>query len=200
MEQAVELLRRGGVIAFPTETFYGLAVDPGNERALEKLYRLKGRHQSKPILVLVDDQQKLAELVTSVPSCYLPLIAEFWPGPLTLVFDSRPELSPLLTAGTSTLGVRISSNPVAADFVRLAGIPVTATSGNRSGYSPAVSPEEVAEQFPTGLDYIVDGGTTAGGQPSTIVGCHNDRPVIFRHGAVAESEILRCLAQSRKPG
>ncbi len=190
VEEAAIVIKQGGVVAFPTETYYGLAVDPFNDAALEKLFRLKKRPENKPLLTLISGLDQLPRLAENVPPCFLPLM-KLWPAPLTLVFPARKELSRRLTAGTETIGVRISSHPVAQHFVELCGQPLTATSANLSGEAAANSVKEVVAQFSTNLDYIIDGGTTPGGAGSTLVGCADNRLVLLRRGALVP-ESLPC--------
>ncbi len=184
LDAAVATLRGGGVVAFPTETYYGLAVDPENDLALEKLYRLKRRPPEKAILILVEDIVQLSEITRSIPPQFLPLMKKYWPGPLTLIFPAKDTLSQLLTGGSKTVGVRISPHPIAMHLVRGVGKPITATSANISGELPAKSPEEVEKIFGSDIDYIVDGGETAAGQCSTIVGLQDNALTLVRRGQI----------------
>ena len=188
---AVAVLNGGGVVAFPTETYYGLAVDPFNPLALNHLFSLKQRDVGKPILTLVDDRDSLATLVLEIPAPYEPLMEELWPGPLTLIFPAKVNLPALLTAGTSTVGVRQSSHPFARQLLRAFGRPITATSANISGQAAAVSPYEVKSQFGNKIDMIFDGGRTPGIGGSTIVGLEGDRLKLIREGAIPFRDILR---------
>lgn len=188
LQEAATIIKQGGVVAFPTETYYGLAVDPFNKAALLKLYKLKKRPENKPLLTLISGLEQLLRLAESVPPCLSPLM-ELWPGPLTLVFPARNELSSRLTAGTKTIGVRVSSHPVAQRFVEFCGQPVTGTSANISGVQAATSAQEVAAQFPSGLDYIIDGGKTPGGAGSTLVGCVADKPILLRRGILGPEDL-----------
>ncbi len=190
LAQAVRVIRAGGIVAFPTETYYGLAADPFNEKALARLFAVKQRPASKPVLVLIHDCDQLDCLVKTKPPLFQPLMAAFWPGPLTLVFEALDRLPPLLTGNTGTVGVRVSSHSVARRLVDLFGNPITATSANISGSPPAVSATEVSRQLGDAVDMIVDGGTTRGGHGSTIVGCHNSQLVLIREGVVSFSAIL----------
>lgn len=188
LQKAATIIRQGGVVAFPTETYYGLAVDPFNEAALARLFRVKKRSGQKPILTLISCLDQLLELADHVPPCFAPLI-KLWPAPLTLVFPARPALSARLTAGTGTVGVRISPHPLAQHFVEICGQPLTATSANLSGRAAATTAEQVAQQFGDSLDYILDGGKTPGGVASTLVGCKDERPVVLRAGAMAPDDL-----------
>jgi len=182
---AVRVIEQGGVVAFPTETYYGLAVDPFNVAALTRLFAIKERPSRKAVLVLIHDREQLPLLVRQVPAAFRPLLDTFWPGPLTLVFPARPELSSLLTGGTGTVGVRVSSHGVATSLVAALGGPVTATSANISGRPPATSAAQVAAQFGAEVDFILDGGETPGGKGSTLVGCGVDgRCLLLRDGVI----------------
>jgi L-threonylcarbamoyladenylate synthase len=193
LQKAVVCLQGGGIVAIPTETSYGLAVDPFNERALQSLFRLKRRELNKPILVLVNNVSKLDVIVSAIPVGYKFLMNRFWPGPLTLIFPGRKVLSPLLTGGTGTVGVRISSHPIATKLCDLWGGPITATSANISGSSPANSAEEIHMIFGTSIDCIVDGGKSPGGVCSTIVGIQNKGLKLIREGRIDFPLILQAF-------
>ena len=189
LTSALLVLKQGGVVAFPTETYYGLAVDPFNSQAVERLFLLKQRPSAKPILVLIDRQERLSDLCAEIPGQFQPLLDRFWPGPLTLIFPALPDLSPPLTAGTGTVGVRISSHPLALAFCALAGGAITATSANLSGLRPAASEHEVLVQFGTHLDWLVKGGATQGGLASTIVAADRGGLRLVREGVIPFGEI-----------
>ncbi len=172
-------------MAFPTETYYGLAVDPDNESALQNLYRLKQRESKKPLLVLIENSSKIASVAAVVPDEYRSLMEKYWPGPLTLIFPARKSLSPILTGHSTTVGVRVSPHPIAEALVRAMGRPVTATSANLSGQNPAKSAGEVKNIFGTRIDYILDGGETAAGLCSTLVGFKDEVLTVFREGQVS---------------
>jgi L-threonylcarbamoyladenylate synthase len=194
LAHAANLLRSGGVVAFPTETYYGLAVDPFNRQALERLFRVKRRPHQLPILVLVAGVDHLPLLTGEVPELYHRLIECFWPGPLTLVCPALPSLSPQLTGNTGTIGVRQSPNETAAALITAFGGPVTATSANLTGFPAAVSASEVARMFDSEIDLIVDGGTTPGGSGSTLVGIERGVLVCIRKGKIGFSAVQRCAA------
>lgn len=184
MDYAEATLRRGGVVAFPTETYYGIAVDPFNQAAVSRVYRLKKRDQSKPLMLLIADEAQLGGLVRTVPSLYGPLIKKYWPGPLTLIFQAKASVSHLVTCNSGTVAIRISSHPLALALVARMGQPITATSANISGQPPAKSAGEVTAMFGDSLDYILDGGETPAGLCSTIVGMKGRNLNLVRQGEI----------------
>jgi len=190
---AANLLRSGGVVAFPTETYYGLAVDPFNPAALERLFRVKHRPSRLPILVLIGRRSQLVLLISEVPSLYHRLMDIFWPGPLTLIFPALPTLPHQLTGQTGTVGIRHSPHKVANDLIGAFNGPITATSANISGYPAATSAEDVARMFGYDLDLILDGGLTPGGKGSTLVGMERNQLVCIRDGQIEYNTVQRCV-------
>lgn len=184
VRNAVECIKQGGIAGIPTETYYGLAVDPANEEALERLFRVKKRPESKPVLVLISSSTQLTSLAVTIPKAYIDLMDEFWPGPLTLVFAAGPDVSPLLTAGTGTVGIRQTPHPVARAIIEGIGKPITATSANISGQPPASSAADVCRMFGKEIDCIVDGGDSRVKLPSTVVRPCGNGFCIERHGVV----------------
>lgn len=184
LSRAVEILAAGGVIAYPTETFYGLGVDATNEKAIRKIYDLKGRNFTNPISVIINCEENLYPLADEVPACALTLMQSFWPGPLTLVFKASSKISPLLTAQTGKIGVRVSSHTGATVIAQKLGRPLTATSANLSGAPECSTAEDVLRQIGSKIDAIVDLGKTAGGKGSTIIDVTSHPPQILREGAI----------------
>jgi L-threonylcarbamoyladenylate synthase len=189
--KAVGIIKSGGVVAFPTETSYGLAVDPFNEAALKKLFSLKGRASDKAILVLIENPDSLSSFTGVIPEIYRKLMDGFWPGPLTLVFEGQSKLPGLLTDVRGTVGIRWSSHPVACRLAGLSGGVITGTSANLSGLPAAVTADQVAEIFPEGVDFIIDGGPVPGGKGSTIVGrdIQADTLCLIRDGSIPFMDI-----------
>jgi len=194
LNRAVAVLNSGGVVAFPTETYYGLAVDPLNPLALNQLFSMKQRNIDKPILTLVNDSKSLSSLAREIPEIYNRLMEEFWPGPLTLIFQAKLNLPALLTANTSTVGVRQSSHPFARQLVEGFGRPITATSANISGHHAAISAQQVKAQFGDMIDLVFDGGRTPGIIGSTIVGLSGNELKLIREGMIAFEEILQAVS------
>ncbi len=191
-DRARRVLEESGLIALPTESFYGLAADPFDEQALARLWQVKGRSEGKPILVLIGDESQLVPFVRSIPHAAHILMNVFWPGPLTIVFPAAVGLSDAVTAGTGSIGIRLSAWQPLRDLLRRVG-PVTGTSANREGIPPPTTVEEVQDNLGNVLDLIIDAGPTPGGLPSTV----NDvrSPIrIIRDGAIERGVIVAQLA------
>jgi len=191
---AVEAIRSGRIVAVPTETYYGLAVDPLNQLALQELFALKKRPHYKPILILISRLEQLEKYAAATPSRYLSLIDCYWPGPLTLVFPARPEISEVLTGGTGTIGIRLTSHPVACRIIEQLGGPITATSANLSSQEPARTARQVKECFGNRLGWIVDGGPADEGLGSTVVNIVDHVLCIERRGRVDLPGLPECGA------
>lgn len=177
-----------GVIAIPTETYYGLAVRPTEESALRRLIEIKGRPADKPILVLIGHRRQLAELVESIPPAAAVLMERFWPGALTIVVPAASGLSPLLTAGTGTIGVRLSPLLPLRKLLEQTG-PLTGTSANRSSEPALDRGDEVERTLGAAVDVILDGGHTPGGLASTVIDACG-RPRLVRAGTIP-TDIIR---------
>ena len=184
LQAAADVLRRGGAVGFPTETFYGLAAAALDPASVKRIFALKGRPDSKPLLVLVDSVA-MAETVADVTDSARALMKRYWPGALTLVLPARAIVPSDVTAGTGTLGVRVSSHPIAHGLVKTLGEPVTAPSANPSQATPPRTPEEVLKYFDGLVDLVLDAGPTSGGAPSTVLDVSVDPPRLLRKGAVA---------------
>ncbi len=191
LDVAVACIKEGGIVAFPTETYYGLAVDPDCLPAVEALFRVKKRRPDKALLVLIENREQLLSLAERIPAKFQQLMEKYWPGPLTLVFPAQKRFHGLLTGNSGNIGVRISSHPVASELVRKMGKPITATSANISGLRPASTAEEVEKIFGGSLSYILDGGRTAAGRCSTVLGFYQGRCTLLRQGEIDVSGDLR---------
>lgn len=191
--EAVNILERGGVVAYPTETFYGLGADGTNESAIGRIFEIKGRGRQVPISLIIGDGQDLERLAVQVPEKARKLAEAFWPGAITMLFEALPGVSGLLTAGTGKIGVRLSSNPVATLLARRLGRPLTATSANPSGWPECTAADEVLAALGNGLDAVIDGGSTPGGSGSTIIDVTVDPPLILREGALSREAIEAVL-------
>lgn len=191
--QVASVLQRSGLVAIPTETFYGLGVNPFDARALDRLRAVKGREDAKPMLVLVASINDLSAFVEDVPPAASLLIEGFWPGPLTILFPARASLPHALTAGTGLVGLRVSSCRPLCELLTRVG-PLTGTSANRAGAAPARTAEAVQQAFGDAVDLILDAGPTPGGLPSTVVDAHHSLRIV-REGAIERSVIEARLHQ-----
>ena len=191
-DRTSRVLGASGLIALPTESFYGLGAAPFDEQALARLWQVKGRSEGKPVLVLIGEESQLGLFVRSIPHAAHVLIAAFWPGPLTIVFPAAVGLSDAVTASTGSVGIRLSAWQPLRDLVRRVG-PVTGTSANREGSPPPRTAKEVQDNLGDALDLIIDAGPTPGGRPSTVIDVQG--PIrIIRDGAVERGAIEAQLA------
>lgn len=181
--EAAAVVEQGGVVAFPTETFYGLGAAALDGGAVRRIFELKGRPETKPLLVLVDSIA-MAETVAEVSDRARALAARHWPGALTLVLRARPHVPEEVTAGTGTLGVRVSPHPVAQGLVRALGGPLTAPSANPSGLAPPTTAAGVLAHFAGAVEMVLDGGATPGGEPSTVLDLTVEPPRVLRQGGI----------------
>jgi L-threonylcarbamoyladenylate synthase len=193
LKKAADSILSGGVVAIPTESFYGLAVSATNTKAIQRLFDVKKRSGGQPILILIPSVEQLDQYVIRIPKIARLLMNEFWPGGLTLLFEAKPNLPRELTAGTGRIGVRLSSHPVATALAQAVGTPITATSANISGQPACSSAKEVFQYLGEKVDLILDGGETAGGKGSTVLDVTIDPPVVLREGMVSWEQIRECL-------
>ncbi len=190
---AIRILKTGGIIAFPTETFYGLAADATNPEAVERIFRIKGRQFNNPVALIIGSEEHLDNLVEEIPDYGRLLIRAFWPGPLTLLFKSSAQIIPRLTAHSGKIGIRISSHPVAAALAIHLGGPITATSANLSGAPECCAAAEVLASLGDRVDLVIDGGATPGGKGSTLLDITADPPLCLREGTITRLNIREAL-------
>ncbi|HOE22828.1 MAG: threonylcarbamoyl-AMP synthase [Syntrophaceae bacterium] len=188
---AAVIISRGGVIAYPTETIYGLGADATNEQAIRKIFEIKGRNFSNPVSLIIGRREDVHPLVRAIPKTAQKLMDAFWPGPLTIVFEAAGCVSPLLTAKTGKIGIRLSGHDGARQIALAAGKPLTATSANLSGLPECATADEVIAQLGDRLDAVVDLGNTSGTAGSTIIDTTTEQPVILRAGVISREEILQ---------
>ncbi len=195
IDRAAELIRDGKLVSYPTETFYGLAGDPRNLEAVERIFEAKGRPDRMALPLIVADERELMMCVHELPDSARRLAASFWPGALTLVLTASNHLPPLLLGGGFTVGVRISPHPVAMALARAAGGPIVATSANRSGGAAPSTATEVEEALGESVALILDGGPTQGGSASTVLDLTSEPPRVIRSGAVPIQAIEEVLGR-----
>ncbi len=188
--RCAEVIKAGGVIAYPTDTFYGLGADPRDPGAVNKVFAIKGRNTDQPILLLLHDRSEVAAWTSVISAAAERLMDRFWPGPLTLVFTARPGIVSELTGGTGTIGLRVPGNEITRALLRQMGHALTGTSANRSGSSSPRTAEEVVRELGALVDLVLDGGVSAADRPSTVVDVTAEPPRIIRTGAVNVSAEL----------
>ena len=187
---AVSALHGGGVVAFPTETFYGLAVDPRSASAVTKVFDLKRRGRDQPLPLIASSVEQIVDHVGTLTRLAERLASRGWPGPLTLIIPASPSLCDDVHLSTGKVAVRVSADPVARALAHNAGHAITSTSANISGDPPASTADHVAASFCAGIDVLIDAGSTPAGLPSTIVDVTGDVPVLVRAGAVPWERVL----------
>ncbi|MBN1689538.1 MAG: threonylcarbamoyl-AMP synthase [Dehalococcoidia bacterium] len=190
VKQAALILREGGIVAYPTDTVYGLGADIYNDLAVKKLFTAKDRPMGLPLPVLIDNIDKLEELVSGQTAFTRSLIKRFWPGGLTIIFNKAPHVQSLVLAGSDKIGVRMPDHPVALLLISELGRPIAGTSANLHSGEITLTAGEVSGQIGSRVDYIIDAGRCPGGRESTIVDATAETPRIVRYGAVAESDIM----------
>jgi L-threonylcarbamoyladenylate synthase len=192
IDRAVDALRHGGVVAYPTDTLYGLAVDPRSAAAVARLFALKGRDAASaiPLIAASLEQAREAGAFSDVHS---RLAASFWPGPLTIVLPAAAVIARELLGAGSTVALRVPAHPIAQALAARLGFCITSTSANRTGEPAATTAQQVSNELMTGLDLVLDGGPSPGGAPSTIVDVTGDRPRLVRAGAIAWDRVLESL-------
>lgn len=194
IDEAVAILKGGGVIGFPTETFYGLGADARNEAAIKKIFAVKGRDFNNPILVVIGEPGHVDLLAGDIPALARSLMQRFWPGPVTILFRASAAVSQKLTAGSGKIGIRLTSHPIARELARKLGGPLTATSANLSGAPECSTAAEVLSQLEGKIDGLVDGGITPGGKGSTIVDATVAPVYVLREGVIPAALIQETLA------
>lgn len=190
--EAARIIHRGGVIAFRTDTFYGLGADPFNASAVRKIRELKGREEAKPILLLISDLSEVDRFITYQSAVFKSVANRFWPGPITLIGTARSQLPVELTTGT-TIGLRLPDDEDVRSLVRECGGALTATSANTSGQDPSKTAVEVVAYFPNGIDLVLDGGTVTATAPSTVLDLKDATPQLVREGAIGREMLADLL-------
>jgi L-threonylcarbamoyladenylate synthase len=190
---ARSLVAQGGVLAFLTDTFYGLGADPFNRSALARVNALKGRDAGKPILVILSDAGEADRFIERRSELFDAMSARHWPGALTLVVDARASVPEEITAGSGTVGLRLPDDESVRELVRSCGGALTATSANPAGHPPARTATDVARYFPDTLDLIIDGGTARSDEPSTVLDTTGAGVRLIREGAVKRTQLQETL-------
>jgi L-threonylcarbamoyladenylate synthase len=189
LHDIVRVLRRDGVIVYPTETFYGLGANCFSKEALRRIFILKQRPSSKGLPVLVSGLEMAEGMAAEIPPVFFALAARFWPGPLTLVLKAAPHLPRDLIGAKKMIGIRLPNVPWLQALIRETGVPLITTSANMSGEGEIAAPEAVIRLFQQKVDLIVDGGPTPGGKPSTVIDLTEGKPALVREGRIDNKEL-----------
>ncbi len=193
IEEAATWILRGGLVALPTDTLYGLAADPFSNAAVTRLFEAKGRPTERALPLIAADRAQVVEHLGRLSPEAERLAAKFWPGPLTLLITAPPSVAAAVTSGTGAVGVRVPADDVARRICAACRRPITATSANISGQPATADPDEVELSLGQRIDLLIDAGRTPGGAPSTIVDVSGASPTLVRAGAIPWEEIQLCL-------
>jgi L-threonylcarbamoyladenylate synthase len=193
IQRGARVIRDGGTVVFPTSGLYGLAADATNPGAIAKVFAIKRRPETTPLLVLIGESTDIESLAVSIPPKATVLMAKIWPGRITIILEARPDLPAGLTAGTGKIGIRLPGHPVAIALTKAAGVPITGTSANVSGRNGFSRIDHMDKEILQGTDLILDAGKLKGGRGSTVIDMTADKPKILREGAVPEREIRAIL-------
>lgn len=198
IKKAADIIREGGLVAFPTETVYGLGANALNPSAVAKIFTEKQRPSFDPLIVHIASPDEMAMLAKSVDSRVYELAGRFWPGPLTIVLPKSDLVPDIVTSGLPTVGIRIPDNQIALELIRLSGCPISAPSANKFGRISPTTAQHVRKQLP-GVDCILDGGAAKVGIESTVITLNRDGFVILRQGFITASDLKSVLPQSSEP-
>lgn len=197
MAAAGEIICKGGVVAFPTETVYGLGASAYDDDAVKKIYAAKGRPSDNPLIVHLADASDVEKVAREVPDNAKKILEKFAPGPFTIILKKQPDISDTVTAGLDTVGVRIPSHPVAREFIRAAGVPIAAPSANLSGKPSPTRAEHVIHDMDGRIDAIICGGEASVGVESTIIDLTCDVPTILRPGGITPEELAEVCGSAQ---
>jgi L-threonylcarbamoyladenylate synthase len=189
IERAAEIIRNGGLVAFPTETVYGLGANALDPDAVARIYAAKQRPFASPLIVHVADEAMARTLAESWPQLAETLARKFWPGPLTLVLKKAAIVPDIVTANLDSVGIRVPNHPIALAIIRLAGVPVAAPSANRFTQISPTTAQHVSQSLGSAVDLIVDGGPTEVGIESTVVSLRRERPLVLRPGMISQHDL-----------
>ncbi|MED4163311.1 L-threonylcarbamoyladenylate synthase, partial [Halalkalibacterium halodurans] len=197
IKEAALWIKKGELVALPTETVYGLGANALSDEAVQKIFIAKGRPSDNPLIVHISRKEQLLRLVSHIPDSANLLINAFWPGPLTIIFPKGEEVSTVVTAGLDTVAVRMPSHPVAQALIEAANVPIAAPSANRSGKPSPTSAAHVLADLRGKIAGVVDGGPTAEGVESTVIDCTTTPPILYRPGGVTREQLEAVLGPIR---
>ena len=196
VERGISILKQGGIVAFPTDTVYGLGACVSIHQAVERVYTVKERPRNMALPLLLADTSQITEVANYVPPIAWLLIDNFLPGALTIVLPKSNSVPDIVTGGGATVAVRIPAHPVPVALAKGLGTPIVGTSANLSGRPSPLTADEVCSQFGNKLDLVIDGGRCPGGKESTVVDVTGETPVILREGAISREEIERVCGKN----
>ncbi len=191
VERGVSVLKQGGIVAFPTDTVYGLGASANLHSAVERVYQIKKRPRNMALPLLLADISQIDEIAESVPPVAWLLARSFWPGALTMILPRSRAVPDIITAGGKTVALRIPAHPIPLALIEGLEAPVVGTSANLSGKPSPLTADEVRSQFGNNIDLVIDGGRCPGGRESTIVDVSGEQPVVLREGAISREELRR---------
>lgn len=195
IKQAAKIIKEGGLVAFPTETVYGLGADALNSEAVGKVYAAKGRPSDNPMIVHISSKDDLSKLTPEITADMKKLMDAFWPGPLTMVVPAKDIIPKVTTGGLATVGIRMPSNPTAAELIRLSGVPIAAPSANLSGKPSPTSYKHAADDLDGRIDGIIAGGDCEAGIESTVVDMTEEIPSVLRPGIITAEQLSQALGK-----
>ena len=196
IQRAGDIIGKGGLVAFPTETVYGLAADVFNKQAVVRVFEVKGRPANNPLPVQIASKDDLPRLVSGVAPAAERLMERFWPGPLTLILPASPDVPKLVTAGTGKIGIRMPDHPVALALIQAGGTPIVAPSANISGQPPPTTAQELLEYLDGKIEVILDAGPTRLKVSSTVVDVTETPPRILREGSISEADLQNSFSEN----
>ena len=195
LEKAANILQQGGLVAFPTDTVYGVGAHAFLPEAVERLYIVKGRPRDKAIPLLLRKAEDMRDVAAEISLFAWRLAENFWPGGLTMVLFRKEDVPDVVCAGGDTVAVRVPAHPLTLALIEAVGVPLATTSANRSGAVSAVTAEEVQRELGNQIELILDGGRSPGGTPSTVIDLTRDPPAILRQGAILEECLRKVIDQ-----
>lgn len=200
LKEAIELIKKGELVAFPTETVYGLGADATNDDAIKKIFQVKGRPSDNPLIVHVANIEQISQYAKEIPIYVEKLLRKFSPGPITYVLKNKGVIAPSVIAGLETIAIRIPSNPIAHELIKLSRLPIAAPSANISGKPSPTTAPHVIEDMDGKIAGIIDGGATDEGIESTVIDCTGDKPIVLRLGGVSIDDINKIVKTKTKEG
>ena len=195
LDEVVKIIKKGGLVIFPTDTVYGIGADCYNINAIEKIYEVKKRPKDKPISLLISDLSMIDDIACEVSNKERKIIEKFFPGPLTIILKKSNKIPNIVTAGKDTVGVRMPENEIALELIRKVGRPLATPSANISGENSGIEYDQIIKDFSGKIDYFIDSGKSQNGISSTIVKIENDTVCILREGIITKDDIERVLKE-----